>query len=70
MDDKLIFQDQDYSLRIPDPPRTITMHSADGRTAVIDFGGEAVTFSGTLPVDDAAKVFFEAVGDLLRRAPT
>lgn len=47
------------------PSRTITLYAAthDGpnKSATIDFGGDKVTYSGDLPVDDAAKVFFDAV---------
>ncbi len=43
------------------PMNTITLPSPDGRKAIINFGGDAVTYSGDLPVDEAAKLFFEEV---------
>jgi hypothetical protein len=46
--------------------RTITLAGPDGRKAVIDFGGPRVTYSGDLPVASSARVFFEAVGELLK----
>lgn len=39
----------------------IVLRNAEGRTARIDFGGDEVKFSGDLPVDEAAKIFFETV---------
>lgn len=42
-------------------PPTVFQLSANGRTAYIDFGGDAVKYSGDLPIDESAKVFFEAV---------
>jgi hypothetical protein len=50
----------------PDP--TIRLTAPDGRCAVIDFGGKEVTYSGDLPVSEAAQIFFNAVGNHLRQA--
>ncbi len=36
--------------------------------AIIDFSGDKVTYSGELPVDEAAKVFFEAVMGFVKEA--
>jgi len=36
--------------------------------AVIDFSGDKVTYSGELPVDEAAKVFFDAVMGFVKEA--
>ena len=41
--------------------KNITLYSPDGREATIDFGGDAVVYSGDLPVDESAKIFFDAV---------
>jgi len=41
------------------PITTITLPSSDGREAIIDFGGDAVIYSGDLPIDESAKIFFE-----------
>jgi len=49
------------TFKMPDPPSRITLCSPDGREATIDFGGDAVVYSGDLPVDESAKVFFDAV---------
>ena len=46
-----------------------TFTSPDGRTASIDFSGESITYTGDLPVDESAKLFFEAYGDLCRKCP-
>lgn len=45
------------------------LSNADGKTAVIDFSGQAVTYSGDLPVDEAAKIFFDAVMRQMRSCP-
>jgi len=36
--------------------------------AIIDFSGDKVTYSGDLPVDEAAKVFFDAVMGYVQEA--
>ncbi len=36
--------------------------------AIIDFSGDKVTYSGDLPVDEAAKVFFDVVMGFVREA--
>ena len=43
----------------------IHLNHEDGRSATIDYTGGVVTFYGELPVDDAAKIFFNAVGGIL-----
>ena len=43
------------------PEPTIKLRSPDGREAIIDFGGEEITYSGNLPVSEGAKLFFDAV---------
>ena len=43
------------------PFRNIHFNSSDGRQATIDFGGEAIKYSGDLPVEESAKMFFDAV---------
>ena len=48
------------------PNRTIRLIRDDGKEAIIDFSGDAVTFRGELPVDEAAKLFFQAVGGYLK----
>jgi len=54
---------KDFSVPIiqTEPPPTLTLYSPDGREAIIDFGGDAVTYSGELPVDESAKIFFACV---------
>lgn len=44
---------------------TLNFTSPDGRTAVIDFSGESITYEGDLPVSESAKLFFEAYGNLV-----
>ena len=62
-DANIVFSDfSDIHIRyMTDEPRSIMLQSPDGRMAELDFSGDAVTFSGDLPVDDAAKIFFESV---------
>lgn len=43
------------------PSRRITVRGDGDRTATIDFTGDHVVYGGDLPVDEAAKVFFESV---------
>ena len=47
--------DTPRNLVIKGTPRMVTPK------AIIDFSGDKVTYSGDLPVDEAAKVFFDAV---------
>lgn len=44
-------------------PRTIMLHQGPpgNKSAKIDFEGDAVHYYGDLPVDDAAKIFFDSV---------
>ena len=48
-------------LKFPDPPRSFTMYGPDGKEATVDFGGDAVVYSGDLPIDESAKIFFDTV---------
>jgi hypothetical protein len=50
----------------PKPTRTVVFTNDSGKRAVIDFSGDSVTFSGDLPIDEAAQIFFKAVGHLLK----
>ena len=58
---------ESWEIRATEVPRTIRLCRGDGKEAIIDFSGDTVTFGGDLPVDEAAKVFFQAVGELLRK---
>lgn len=40
--------------------RTLTLDNGEQK-AIIDFGGDEVTYSGDLPPAESAKLFFEAV---------
>jgi hypothetical protein len=44
------------------PPVELVIHSPDGRSAQINWAGEKVTFSGDLPLEEAAQRFFELYG--------
>jgi hypothetical protein len=59
--------DQCLVFKEPDPPKTLTLYSPDGREAVIDFGGDEVEYSGDLPVAESAKIFFACVFEQFRR---
>jgi len=62
MDDNIfVMKDMPDCVFAIEPSRTFTLYSPDGREATIDFGGDAVTYSGELPVDESAKIFFDAV---------
>ncbi|KKL72675.1 hypothetical protein LCGC14_2082530 [marine sediment metagenome] len=50
-----------HLLYLSSEPRNITFHSPDGKQAVIDFSGDTVMYSGNMPVEDAAKIFFDCV---------
>jgi hypothetical protein len=45
----------------PQPTHNFVMRNSDGKEAVVEFGHDTVTYSGDMPVDEAAKQFFEAV---------
>jgi len=52
----------EHSFRIADiqPMHSFVVTNGD-KEAVIDFGGDSVKYSGDLPVDESARIFFEAV---------
>jgi len=62
MTDELLFNPDEFTIGNVSAARTFTMSGADGRQATVDFSGAEVTYSGDLPVSDAAKIFFDAVG--------
>ena len=43
------------------PCRSLTFCSKDGKTAKVDFSGDKVVYSGDMPVDESARVLFDAV---------
>jgi len=45
-------------------PSAITFENENRLQAIIDFGGESVTYSGDLPVDESARMFFERLGNM------
>lgn len=45
---------------------TMKIRNLKGLESIIDFSGDKVTFSRDLPVDETARIFFEAVGDYFR----
>ena len=49
------------------PSSSLTFQSPDGKTAIIDFGGESITYKGDLTVEESAKMFFEAFGHILNK---
>lgn len=59
---------ESWEIRATEVPRTIRLQREDGKQAIIDFSGDTVTFSGELSVDEAAKIFFQAVGGYLKEA--
>ena len=59
---EMIDNDPGELLRIAPPSSSITFVPPDGRSALIDFGGESIVYSGDLSVDVSAKLFFEALG--------
>ena len=61
MDDVIVMKNHLVPTFGMELPRTFTITHPDGREAVIDFGGDAVVYSGDLPVDESAKIFFDAV---------
>jgi hypothetical protein len=67
MDNEFVMDLPDCVFKVPDPPLNITVYGPDGREATIDFGGDAVVYSGDLPVDESAKIFFDAVFSHFKR---
>ena len=43
------------------PQEEITLYGKNNKKAVINFNGDKVIYSGDLPVDESAKVFFDHV---------
>ena len=66
MDDNQFVMEDPMIFKMPDSPSNLVL-MCDGREAVIDFGGDEVTYSGDLPVDEAAKIFFDAVFSNFKR---
>ena len=46
------------------PIYAIIIRSPKGKQSKIDFSGDKVTYSGDLPVDEAARLFFDSVNNL------
>ncbi len=44
---------------------TLAFVAPDGRRVEVEFGGGNVVFSGDLPVEESAKMLFEAYGSLM-----
>lgn len=57
--------DQAFSLSRIEPMRRLTLDNGE-QEVIIDFGGDSVTYSGELPVDEAAKLLFDAVFQRLK----
>jgi len=49
------------------PDHSIYINNSEGVTAKIDFNGDTVVYSGELPVDESAKIFFEVVFSYYRK---
>lgn len=54
----------------PGPNRTITFKNEAGEEAILDYSGDSITYSGDLPVDEAARLFFTYVQDFILEAVT
>lgn len=48
------------------PAHRMTISNPQGKSSNIDFSGDKVTYTGDLPVDEAAKVLFDNVGALCK----
>jgi VWFA-related protein len=51
--------------RTPAPSLRLTFVKPDGQTSIVDLKGDHPDYSGTLPVDDSAKPFFERLWYLM-----
>ena len=58
-------KDHAISLTSFEPTRTLILNNGK-QEAVTDFGGDEVTYSGDLPVDESAKLLFDAVFQRLK----
>jgi hypothetical protein len=56
---KMVVSGSVKTMTLTEPAHNIMITSPDGRKAVIDYGGPTLTISGDLPLDDAARCFFE-----------
>ena len=66
-DSVISFQmDTPTNIVIEGPPRIVTKTVTPSVT--IDFGGDEVTYSGDLPVSEAAKIFFDALMGYVKEA--
>jgi uncharacterized protein YxeA len=43
------------------PCRALVFYGKNGKTAKVDFSCDKVVYSGDMPVDESARVFFDAV---------
>ena len=43
------------------PSQALHIENPAGQRAIIDFSGDEVTYSGDIPVDESARLFFELV---------
>ena len=42
-------------------PSRLVLYNEEGKVATIDFGGDEIVYSGDLPIDESARLFFDAV---------
>ena len=52
------------------PSTILNFINLDGKQAQINFGGDEITYTGDLPVDEAAQLLFEATFKLYKKDRT
>jgi hypothetical protein len=63
----LILDQQEYEYTLDDPnSNKIIFENHEGKEAIIDFGSKEITYTGDLPVEESAKIFFEVFGNLVK----
>jgi len=49
------------------PAYSIRINNPEGKTVTIDFSGDKIKINGDLPIEEAAKIFFENVHGLCNK---
>jgi hypothetical protein len=66
----ILSQPGSYIIRDPVPPAPFVFELNNGtKSATIDFGGDQVKYSGDLPVDESARIFFETIMQRMKKCP-
>ncbi len=68
-EEEIYFEDSNITddLAVWQPTSILTFQNPNGKEAIIDFGGDEVTYEGDMPVAESARMFFDAVFGIYKK---